>query len=209
MLAIEHHVSGWRWSAQSWLFYADERPIQRLKGAIDSKIAEEQARQRLSQRPPSRSNSSAKRPSSRAISPTKRAQGSRGRQDGDPPVKGPDPADFEPEFVIDDDEASRTGTPRSGTPRPAGDRNGTTAAGKSTQEDATLETGEAAADEPRSSSDLPTDVRVKLRKLEKLESRYHGEWLDGQGGMLPTLTTLRVAPVVSGGPRPGSLHRAL
>ncbi|KAL2058151.1 hypothetical protein ABVK25_001769 [Lepraria finkii] len=147
--------------------------FQRLKGAIDSKIAEEQARQRLSQRPPSRSNSSAKRPSSRAISPTKRAQGSRGRQDGDPPAKGPDPADFEPEFVIDDDEASRTGTPRSGTPRPAGDRNGTTAVGKSTQEDATLETGEAAADEPRSSSDLPTDVRVKLRKLEKLESRYH------------------------------------
>ena len=81
--------------------------------------------------------------------------------------------------MIDDDVASKTGTPRSGTPRPAGDRNGTTTAGKSTQEDTTLEANETAADEPRLSSDLPTDVRVKLRKLEKLESRYHGEWLNG------------------------------
>jgi hypothetical protein len=175
MLAIEHHVSGRRCSARPLLSYADRRPTQRLKGAIDSKIAEEQARQRLSQGSPSRSNSSAKRPSSRAISPTKRAQGSRGRQDGEPPAKGPDPADFEPEFVIDDDGSSKTGTPRSGTPRPAGDRNGTTTAGKSTQEDTTPEINETAADEPRLSSDLPTDVLVKLRKLEKLESRYHGE----------------------------------
>lgn len=38
------------------------------------------------------------------------------------------------------------------------------------------ESGETttSAEEPRTSSDLPTDVRVKLRKLEKLESRYHG-----------------------------------
>ncbi len=77
--------------------------------------------------------------------------------------------------MIDDD-----GPSRSGTPRPVADRNGVAATEKAPQENTSSEsnqgTGETAtsADEPRSSSDLPTDVRVKLRKLEKLESRYHG-----------------------------------
>ena len=47
--------------------------------------------------------------------------------------------------------------------------------GKETDETST--TGE----EPGISTDLPTDVRVKLRKLEKFESRYHGAYLDGLG----------------------------
>ena len=186
MLVAEQHVSGSIYPMQPYSNHANTRTTQRLKGAIDSKIAEEQARQRLSQNSPSRSNSSAKRPSSRAISPTKRVQGARGRQDGDAPTKGPDPAEFEPEFVIDDDATSRSATPRSGTPRPADDRNGTPVAGRSTREDANPDTSEAGttADEPRLSSDLPTDVRVKLRKLEKLESRYHGESLHEQAEML-------------------------
>ena len=33
---------------------------------------------------------------------------------------------------------------------------------------------ERAASKEASTSDLPTDVRVKLRKLDKLESKYHG-----------------------------------
>jgi hypothetical protein len=150
--------------------------MQRIRGAIDSKIAEEQARQRLSQGSPSRPGSSSKRPASRAISPTKRVprQGARGRQDGDPPAKGPDPADFEPEFVIDEDDLSR-----SGTPRPPADRNGGATAERAPESgprEGGQETNEAAvsADEPRTSSDLPTEIRVKLRKLDKLESRYHG-----------------------------------
>jgi len=152
--------------------------IQRLRGAIDSRIAEEQARQRLSQASPSRSGSNAERSSSRNLSPSKRVsrQAARGRQDGDPQAKGPDPADFEPEFVIGNDEQSR-----SGIPRPPTDRNGTSAAETTVQEplargDFSQESGEiiTSAEEPRTSSDLPTDVRVKLRKLEKLESRYHG-----------------------------------
>lgn len=151
---------------------------QRLKGAIDSRIAEEQARQRLSQASPSRSASNTGRSSSRNLSPSRKAsrQAVRGRQDGDPPAKGLDPADFEPEFVIDDDEQSR-----SGTPKPPTDRNGTNVAEKARPEapnrgDNGQESGEttASAEEPSTSSYLPTDVRVKLRKLEKLESRYHG-----------------------------------
>ena len=77
--------------------------------------------------------------------------------------------------MIEDD-----GPSRSGTPRPVADQNGVAATEKRPRENTSSEsnqgTGETAtsADEPRSSSDLPTDVRVKLRKLEKLESRYHG-----------------------------------
>lgn len=150
--------------------------MQRIKGAIDSTIAEEKARQRLSQASPQRSVSNSKRNTSRATSPSKKAprQGARGRQDGDPPSKGPDPADFDPEFVIEDDDLSR-----SGTPRPPVDRNGGAAAEKASEggpRESRLDNNEAAAstDEPRTSSDLPTDVRAKLRKLDKLESRYHG-----------------------------------
>ena len=77
--------------------------------------------------------------------------------------------------MIDDDSSSR-----SGTPRPVADQNGVAAAEKTPRENTSSESNQgagetaASADEPRSSSDLPTDVRVKLRKLEKLESRYHG-----------------------------------
>ena len=89
-------------------------------------------------------------------------------------MKGPDPTDFDQEFVIDEDELSR-----SGTPRPPLDRNGSTAAEKASdggQGETPQEVNGTGAviDEPSTSSELPTDVRVKLRKLEKLESRYHG-----------------------------------
>ena len=45
--------------------------------------------------------------------------------------------------------------------------------------DGTLDGSESPAQERAASrevptSDLPTDVRVKLRKLDKLESKYHG-----------------------------------
>lgn len=172
---------------------------QRLKGAIDSRIAEEQARQRLSQASPSRSGSNP-RSSSRNISPSKRAarQAARGRQDGEPPAKGPDPAEFEPDFVIDDDVQSR-----SGTPRPPTERNGVNAADKSVQEpsakgESSQESAEttSSVEEPRASLDLPTDVRVKLRKLEKLESRYHGA-LYRPTSPITRLTYRRVAQVLS------------
>lgn len=147
--------------------------LQRIRGAIDSTIAQEQARQRQAQASPSRSNSNARKADSRAISPAKRVsrQGTRGRQDGDPPTKGPDPADFESEFAIDDDDLRR-----SGTPKPQPNQNGST---KVMQENPPQQSSQEAnatstsTGESSASSDLPSDVRDKLRKLEKYESRYH------------------------------------
>ena len=76
--------------------------------------------------------------------------------------------------MIDDEEPSR-----SGTPRPAADHHEKTATeGPTTQDAKALEADkEAQAKDPEIGSlgqppELPTDVRVKLRKLEKLEGRY-------------------------------------
>ncbi|KAI4170821.1 MAG: hypothetical protein LQ343_004710 [Gyalolechia ehrenbergii] len=146
--------------------------FQRLKGAIDSRIAEEQARQRsvLTSPPPS---GPARKPSSRAESPAK--QSLRPTASSRPNGAVSDPAEFEPEFVIDDsDVPSRSGTPRSAPARsessikePAREvteeaRDGEETHGKAIQD------GQSAAP-----SELPTDIRMKLRKLEKLEGRYH------------------------------------
>ncbi|KAL9126164.1 MAG: hypothetical protein Q9217_004744 [Psora testacea] len=148
--------------------------FQRIKASIDSKIAEEQAKSRFASGSPSRSASGARRNASRAISPTKRAarQGSRGRQDGS--GKGPDPTDFEPEFVIDDEELSR-----SGTPKPLADQEDKAAVEVSAPQGGVItENGQGSQakdgglDSSSQSFELPTDVRVKLRKLEKLEGRY-------------------------------------
>ena len=149
----------------------------RLKGAIDSRIAEEQARQRsaLTSPPPSKSIG---RSSSRAESPAKRAirSGAREKRDGDPTGKGPDPSEFEPEFIIaDSDPPSRVGTPRPALTIPG-------SPSKESSQDVLPEAKAGEEEQTRTADndlrstpvELPTDVRVKLRKLEKLESRYHG-----------------------------------
>lgn len=74
---------------------------------------------------------------------------------------------------------------RSGTPRPPQERSESStkveteedAAGDVTQ--GTSGRDKSASAEPLSTpSEIPTEVRVKLRKLEKLESRYNGMlWL--------------------------------
>ncbi|KAL8994731.1 MAG: hypothetical protein Q9169_005370 [Polycauliona sp. 2 TL-2023] len=153
-----------------------KKMFQRLKGAIDSRIAEEQARQRSALTSPPPSNASRK-PSSRAESPATRISRHNGpnRHNGEASGKGPDPADFEPEFVLDEsDVLSRSSTPKPALARsdsPTKDplpisgeeaQNGEGASRKATQDDQTA-----------TPQELPTDVRVKLRKLEKLESRYH------------------------------------
>ncbi|KAI4201491.1 MAG: hypothetical protein LQ346_002177 [Caloplaca aetnensis] len=88
--------------------------------------------------------------------------------------KGPDPAEFEPEFVIDDSDVPS----RSGTPRPALNRSeSTTKQAAEPKEDLQDNGDESEKTAPNNAVDtpqeIPTDVRVKLRKLEKLESRYH------------------------------------
>ena len=165
---------------------------QRIRGAIDSTIAQEQARQRQAQASPSRSTSQAGKTDSRAVSPTKRIprQGTRGRPDGILPAKGPDPADFESEFAFDDEDLgiSKAATPQSNHDGGA----------KTMQESAPRHSSQEAneistsAREPIALPDLPIDIRDKLRKLEKYESRYHGAF--GIANRLrPLLTALRTA----------------
>ncbi|KAJ5633408.1 hypothetical protein N7490_009747 [Penicillium lividum] len=158
--------------------------FQRLRDAIDSRIAEEQARQKSAQDNISRSNS-ARRP---ANPPP--GQRSRPRRNTGTPVRGPDPKEFEAEFTIGDDESSQSGTPRVETPDPAsevgssaGDRteetesqtaqSSTDATEKTTdteKESATPATEETSKSGP---AELPIEVKAKLRRLDKLESRYH------------------------------------
>ena len=156
--------------------------MQRLKGAIDSRIAEEQARQRNAQQLPSRSDSGARRQTSRSRNSSPAVRSARTRptesKSGDVPEKGPDPKEFEPEFVIEDEDAIS----RSGTPKPVQAKNGETQATEAVVEKLSQPNMDRQPDEDRGSDKAPheavlevsTDVRVKLRKLERLESRYQG-----------------------------------
>ena len=137
-------------------------------------MEQEQAKARALHQSPSRSTAGARKVASRNLSPSKRAavQGSRGRQEE--VGKGPDPADFEPEFVIDDEEPSRSGTPR---PSTNGNEKEMTEFGAATAPNISEDGQEKQEKESETQAqtfELPTDVRVKLRKLDKLEGRYQG-----------------------------------
>ncbi|KAK8433715.1 leucine zipper protein 1 [Phyllosticta citricarpa] len=151
---------------------------QRLKGAIDSRIAEEQARQRQvaeqsRSQTPGRSNS-VRRSNSRALSPGRRPARPRTPDLGDKPnAKGPDPAEFDPEFVVGEDEMSR-----STTPKPADDKDETAQAAAPT-ENGNVSKGEQESSDSKqyvggsaASAELPMETRMRLRKLEKLEPKY-------------------------------------
>ncbi|KAL1867376.1 Golgin imh1 [Paecilomyces lecythidis] len=142
--------------------------FQRIRGAIDSRIAEEQARQRQAQESISRSNS-ARRQTSRDLSTSRRPGRTRA---GTLSGKGPDPAEFESEFAVgEDDGSSRSATPRSEpSAPPEGGASGDgekKASPESAGKEAASDTGSNTA-----AAELPTDVRVRLRRLDKLESRY-------------------------------------
>jgi hypothetical protein len=162
--------------------------LQRLKGAIDSRIAEEQARQRSTQSSPSRSNSTVIRSTSRTASPAVRPGRRPLEHKGlDAASKGLDPAEFDGALVAEEEDAPSA----DGTPKAVQTKNG--------EGPSEAETGEtsAAADDTQSPNkgkehqlaepqELPPDVRVKLLKLEKLESRYPGRLHD----RCPTATKL-------------------
>lgn len=150
-------------------------PPQRLRDAIDSRIAEEQARSKTAQDSISRSNS-ARRPPGRALSPSKRPSRPRRNTSGTP-VRGPDPTEFEPEFAIGDDDSSRSGTPRVDSPAPS-EGQPSNDAEKSTEESAKESVPEPQAQVNQAPSELPPEIRVKLRRLDKMESRYHGRLVD-------------------------------
>lgn len=150
--------------------------MKRFKGAIDARIAEEQAKQRAAaQQSPSRPGSTPRRSSSRNLSPSKRAGRSKDADNGKAAStgKGPDPSEFDPEFVIgeDDDQPSRTGTPR---PKEKGETADTASSAGKEKEG---EGQDASTDEKANSpTEIPPEVQVRLRKLDKLEPKYSGMW---------------------------------
>ncbi|KAI5778948.1 hypothetical protein EDC01DRAFT_622206 [Geopyxis carbonaria] len=158
----------------------------RIKGVIDSQIAAEQARTRNAQTRSSPSNSS-----SNVSRSSSRAQARSASRSTAPPEaqKEKDPSEFENDSDI---ATTIPGTPkRSSTPIPpekvtddplgalgSDDSNGTIGGNKENTE---MPIQNATTKESHRSStvssvglntDFPPEVRVKLRKLEKLEGRY-------------------------------------
>ncbi|PGG97606.1 hypothetical protein GX51_07238 [Blastomyces parvus] len=149
--------------------------FQRIKGAIDSRIAEEQARQKAAQESGSlsRSNSNIRQPHARTASRAARLKRENGVS-----AKTPDPAEFDVDFVVgDDDSSTRTSTPvqmpeagRDANAGTAADQEGTQGRKKEREIDSARPSN-TTPEEP-AQMELPTEVRVRLRRLDKLEGRY-------------------------------------
>ncbi|RKF59866.1 putative viral a-type inclusion protein repeat protein [Erysiphe neolycopersici] len=142
--------------------------FQRLKGAIDSRIAEEQARQKaLVGVPLSRSlSSSSKTESRRDYSPKQKIQK---RQENGVDPQGPDPSEFEKAFVIDDEDEKSIKEAHSEVVL---DQSPIMSEINITPVVEEHEPSNVTISSSPSSSRLPQDVRMKLRKLERLETKY-------------------------------------
>ncbi|KAK3679328.1 Golgin imh1 [Recurvomyces mirabilis] len=140
-----------------------------LDALLDSKIAEEQAKQAKQSQSPKRSgsNAGARRNSGRTDSPARRA-GSRLRaaDAGDAVVTGksPDPEDF----VIGDDasDISRVATPMPTKESADGPQD------EEGKKDVSASTNQKGKEKAVEEDELPDDVRKKLAKLETLTGRY-------------------------------------
>lgn len=99
---------------------------------------------------------------------------------------------------------------RSGTPRPADLKRQTTSEPPTeASPDGTENTAqEKAATKEAATSELSTDVRVKLRKLDKLESKYHGSSIL-HARARPILNFCRATAIISDRPCPGPDDRTL
>ncbi|PHH69448.1 hypothetical protein CDD82_7748 [Ophiocordyceps australis] len=142
--------------------------LQRIRGAIDRTIAEEQARQRNHL-----DASGSSTPSRSASTSSRRAARSKATSLTDAP--NPDPAVFEAAFVIDDgDDASRAGTPKPLPPEKdeaAPDGAPLSNGAHDARRDA--ETArDGTADMAQDASELTPEIKQRLRKLEKLEATY-------------------------------------
>jgi hypothetical protein len=159
--------------------------FQRIRGAIDARIAEEQARQRSAQEASVGRTNPARRPSTRT--PRQRSNSTL------PQTRGPDPTEFE--FSIGDDD-TLSGSSRSVTPRletassttsattaatsqheaadGGDDEKAQSAAAESNAADSTAP--DSAESKPAPTPELPIEVRAKLRRLDKIESKYYGKF---------------------------------
>ena len=170
----QHHVPGNRFPSTLHHGHADK--TQRIRGAIDARIAEEQARQKATTpTTPARSSSTTRRSNSRNLSPSKRTARSKDADSSKtaPAGKGPDPSEFDPEFVIgeEEDQPSRAGTPRpkeKAQPAEASAENGE--GKKEETEGPTAEVQE----KPEQPPEIPPEAKLRLRRLDKLEPKYTG-----------------------------------
>ena len=150
-----------------------------MKGAIDSRIAEEQARQRASATtatpsPGARSASSTRRSNSRNDSPSARPRRAKPKEDGQSPARRPDPSEFEAPFVIED-EPEESAPVETTT---VDEKTETMAPSKIAQAggegDGEKESEKSAAVSPQPVAELSAEVKTKLRRLENMEPRYKG-----------------------------------
>lgn len=169
-----HHVPGIHPTIQTTASHLADLSIpKRLKQAVDSRIAEEQARQKTPVSPVTRSNSTAQRSLSRTESPASRPRKPRPKDNDGTPVRGPDPSEFETAFVIEDESEEPSGV---NTPTMTDEKTTESAAPSEagTSLDGSERSSEKTTVTPPKAIELPQEVRTKLRKLEKLESKYQG-----------------------------------
>ncbi|CAD6501608.1 BgTH12-01858 [Blumeria graminis f. sp. triticale] len=141
--------------------------FQRLKGAIDSRIAEEQARQKaLAGSPISRSASSSSKSGSIKKEIASKSKRDRRHEDS-VNSRGPDPSEFDHAFIIEDedDEANKETVPGD-TPH---HRNNSSEFKAPETEITDKESSKLVASP---NPEITPTVRMKLRKLERLETRY-------------------------------------
>lgn len=149
--------------------------MKRIRGAIDARIAEEQAKSRPARPPttPARSGSATRRSDSRTQSPSKRT--AKGKDEDSsknaPAGKGPDPSTFDPEFVVgeEDEQPSRVGTPQPKEKVPSTEP--ATDNGLEKQEDEKATEADGKQDK---APEVPAEVQIRLRRLDKLEPKYTG-----------------------------------
>jgi hypothetical protein len=167
---------------------------QRIRGAIDARIAEEQAKQRTTPSVPPRSGAARTRSTSRNLSPSKRTAKSKDADSKAAPTgKGPDPSEFDPEFVIgeEDEQPSRSGTPKPKEKAPAAEG----AADEGSDEKKESEAQTTGEDKPDTADttekaekapEVPAEVKTRLRRLDKLEPKYFGVYAVLAAGVVLT-----------------------
>jgi hypothetical protein len=171
-----------------------------VKGAIDSRIAEEQARQKSAAATGttvSRSGSTARRSTSRTESPSSRPRRAKPKDNEVNTARGPDPSEFENAFVIEDEseEPSRVGTPAIEDEKLAAMTEGNATGETGGSGEGNEKAAEKVVEAPPKTIELPTEVRTKLRKLEKLESKYQGRIVCGLG-RVDSADILRTPPIL-------------
>ena len=111
-----------------------------------------------------------------------------------PTGKGPDPSEFDPEFVIGEEEEQPS---RSSTPRPKEKAETTDSIAGNGKEKEKEDDGQIAAADRKASPppEITPEVQVRLRKLDKLEPKYSGEALSANLACLAN-TFHRATPLV-------------